>query len=863
MGLNEVYVSVRSNLLMMQPPPTLDSAYNILLQDKRQRQINSNSQFGSDSAAFTAKINLNHQSNPNTNYKPPGSNTHRQYVQRVNFDQAKGNLFCRYCKKSGHLIDKCFKFHDFPPNFKFTKTKKIAGNATVGTDFSPDDCTNFPSLSAVGTTNNDAQGSLVSGLTKQQYSQLMALLQHSHAYDSAPQSDFMTSANFADVLYIPYFKHNLISAQKLILLLRCIAQFSSDSCLLQGPSLKMPLELGKQEDGLYKFAFTTAFSSLAQNDFTMPTICSFPSLPSSIVDPSFGSSLCNSSSSQNALSQYVPPCNEAALNKMDIIWHQRLAHVPFVRMKGIPIIFSSLSSKQHFPYEICPMARQTRLPFPDSSIHSTHPFQLIHVDTWGTYHTPTHSGSRYFLTIVDDFYRSSWTHLSSSKNNAFSLIKALVAIVKTQFHITIQTIRSDNALELGGSHSAISYFSDNSIIHQTTCPHTQQQNGVVERKHRTLLEACRALPFQSKAPIRFWEDSPLLVIPSSVPTAVAPDAGPLRRSDKTHHLPPYLNDYVCYLPPSFSCITTLSPPATFEPITYSQAAPIPAWKDAPRKEFEALEANIVALPSGKKLIGSYSLVIPSSVPTAADPDVGPLRRSNRTHHLPPHLNDYVCHLPPSFSCITTLSPPATFEPSTYSQAAPIPTWQDAMRKEFEALEANIVALSSGKKLIRCKWVYKIKYKADDTIERYKSRLVIKGDTQVERVDFNETFFPIVKMSTVKCLVVVAVKNDLDEEVYIKLPPGLSVTTAPYSSSSTLVYHLQKSLYGLRQASRQWYGELSQALYSRGYTHSLNDYSLFIKGSPGHMVIIAVYVDDIILTGDYLAEINALKSFLDA
>nr|XP_016481021.1 PREDICTED: uncharacterized protein LOC107802095 [Nicotiana tabacum] len=94
MGLNAVYVSVRSNLLMMQPPPTQDSAYNILLQDERQRQINSNSQFGPNSAAFTAKIN--HQSSPNTNYKPPCSNTQRQYVQKVNFDQAKGNIFCRY-----------------------------------------------------------------------------------------------------------------------------------------------------------------------------------------------------------------------------------------------------------------------------------------------------------------------------------------------------------------------------------------------------------------------------------------------------------------------------------------------------------------------------------------------------------------------------------------------------------------------------------------------------------------------------------------------------------------------------------------------------------------------------------------------
>ncbi|XP_070054796.1 uncharacterized protein [Nicotiana tomentosiformis] len=189
---------------------------------------------------------------------------------------------------------------------------------------------------------------------------------------------------------------------------------------------------------------------------------------------------------------------------------------------------------------------------------------------------------------------------------------------------------------------------------------------------------------------------------------------------------------------------------------------------------------------------------------------------------------------------------------------------EAMLKEFQALEANqtwdIVLLPPHKKVIPCKWVYKIKQRADGSIKRYKARLVIRGDTQKEGIDFVETFSLVVKLTTIKCLLTLAAKwdwtvfqldvnnaflhGDLHEEVYMKVPPGLDVSAS--SSSSPLVCRPKKSLYGLR-----------------GYISSMNDYSLFTKVSSDSLIVLAVYVDDILLAGNDVLEMNSLKSFLDS
>jgi len=150
--------------------------------------------------------------------------------------------------------------------------------------------------------------------------------------------------------------------------------------------------------------------------------------------------------------------------------------------------------------QVCHHAKQHRIPFPDSASCTSHIFEMIHIDLWGPYPYSTYNGYKYFLTIVDDYSRSTWTHLLAAKSNAFPILKSFVNFVHTQFHTSIQVIRSNNGLEFSNN-SAITFYASHGIIHQTSCTGTPQQNGIVEQKHKHLLETARALSFQSKVQV--------------------------------------------------------------------------------------------------------------------------------------------------------------------------------------------------------------------------------------------------------------------------------------------------------------------------------------------------------------------------
>ena len=199
-----------------------------------------------------------------------------------------------------------------------------------------------------------------------------------------------------------------------------------------------------------------------------------------------------------------------------------------------------------------------------------------------------------------------------------------------------------------------------------------------------------------------------------------------------------------------------------------------------------------------------------------------------------------------------------------------------MDEEMQALIENntwsLVPRVEGKQPIGCKWIYKIKRNADGSIARYKGRNVAKGYAQKYGIDYEETFSPVVKMTTIRVLIAFAVskrwnlyqldvKNaflngELEEEMYMEQPQGYMRQQYP-----NYVCKLKKTLYGLKQAPRAWNHKLVEYLVKCDFIVSNSDSSLYIKHNGKHIVLLCIYVDDLILIGSCGKDIQDIKEKL--
>ncbi|KAH9678593.1 hypothetical protein KPL71_025781 [Citrus sinensis] len=203
-------------------------------------------------------------------------------------------------------------------------------------------------------------------------------------------------------------------------------------------------------------------------------------------------------------------------------------------------------------------------------------------------------------------------------------------------------------------------------------------------------------------------------------------------------------------------------------------------------------------------------------------------------------------------------------------------WIEAMNEEYKSMQDNkvweLILLPSGAKPIGCKWIFKTKRDSNDNVERYKARLVAKSFTQKEGIDYKETFSPVSTKDSFRTIMALVahfdlelhhmdvktafLNGDIEETIYMVQPENFVL-----GDPKKIVCKLTKSIYGLKQASRQWYFKFHQIIISYGFEENVIDECVYHKFSGSKHIFMVLYVDDILLATNDIGILHDTKSFL--
>ena len=590
------------------------------------------------------------------------------------------------------------------------------------------------------------------------------------------------------------------------------------------------------------------------------------------------------------------------------LWHQRLGHMSEKGMK-LMAAKGKLSNLKHVDVGVCEhciFGKQKKVSFSKSGRTSkVEKLELVHTDVWGPAPVKSLGGSCYYVTFIDDSTRKVWVYFLKNKSDVFSVFKRWKTEVENQTGLKVKSLKSDNGGEYN-SQEFKDFCSENGIRMIKTIPGTPEQNGVAERMNRTLNERGRCMRIQSGLPKVFWADAIntaayLINRGPSVPLGYQlPEEVWSGKEVNLSHLRVF--GCVSYVLIDSDSRDKLDPKARkcyF--IGYgSDMYGYRFWDDQNRKiirsrnvtfnenlfykdRFSAESVDAGKLPESSEKVAleeiSESDVANRSQNTDVEVELEPepepitVPRTTLTRYgrvsVPPQRYSPSLH----YLLLTDAGEPECFDEAI--QGNDSIKWELAMKDEMRSLQKNgtwsLTKLPAGKKILQNKWVYRLKEESDGS-RRYKARLVVKGFQQKQGIDFTEIFSPVVKMTTIRVILsIVAAENlhleqldvktaflngDLDEEIYMTQPEGYEVP-----GKENLVCKLHKSLYGLKQAPRQWYKKFNEFMRNSGFSRCDMDHCCYVKKYDNSYTILALYVDDMLIAGSSITEINRLKQQL--
>ncbi|RVW75978.1 Retrovirus-related Pol polyprotein from transposon RE1 [Vitis vinifera] len=399
-------------------------------------------------------------------------------------------------------------------------------------------------------------------------------------------------------------------------------------------------------------------------------------------------------------------------------------------------------------------------------------------------------------------------------------------MIETQYNAKVRVLRSDN----GGEYQSFDlqkYLEGHGIIHQTTCSNTPQQNGVAEQKNRHLLEVVRASLIAAKTPISYWGEAitSAAYLINRIPSSSINFQTPLQALTNVIIAP---------------TVPNLPPHGEYHKEIQTLDYDYHISKENESGQFELVNQEAGELDMSGQQFGSEDVFteIPnqsSSVEGILNLEPDPFmkrlpHRHNRGIPKPtyePELSTKVKYPMINYVSNHRLSESNKSFVNQLSTVAIPNSVQEALADPRK--EASWVSL-----------IYTVKYKADGSIERLKQ----------------DCCKPRLAITTVRCENVF-LHGELSEEVYMDLPPGCMVSEKQCQN----VCKLKKSLYGLKQSPRAWFGRFTKSMRTFGYRQSNSDHTLFLKKQHGKITALIVYVDDMVVTGNDPEERKALQNYL--
>ncbi|KAL4387066.1 hypothetical protein GQ457_09G030440 [Hibiscus cannabinus] len=529
------------------------------------------------------------------------------------------------------------------------------------------------------------------------------------------------------------------------------------------------------------------------------------------------------------------------------LWHRRMGHFNLRTLKymqsndfvtDLPML--NISDDK---CDSCQLGKSHRLLFSlDGVKRANMKLELVHSDLCGPMKTSSMNDNKYFA--------------------------------ENQSDCKLKVLRTNNGGEYV-TNDFNDFCRDFGILHQLTVPRTPQQNGVCERRNRTVLE----MAFEKHLPKLFWEEvvATAVYLLNRLATKVVDGKTPFEAWSGSKPSVKHLRVFgsICYSHISANMRSKLDERA-WRGIFVGYSSQSKGYR-------------IYNLESKMIVVSRYAIFYEDSYWNWEKNDVQKHDLRSISEELVKdaengETSDWfdVAGTADADEVIKTKSLASVYErcnlvfvePTSFNDDAKVPEWIDAMKSEISAVEKNgtwfLTNLPSGKHAIGVKWVYRTKFNPDGTIFKHKARLVVKGCAQIGGVDYGDTFAPVARLDTIKLLIAIAgqlgwnvfhldvksafLNGELEEDIYVCQPEGFVVPGEEHQ-----VYKLKRALYGLKQAPRAWYYKIDSYLQKLGFQRCVNEATLYLKKEKNaYLLVISLYMDDFLVMGSNGKAVSEFK-----